>query len=237
MDQTAQNPVPNQNPLLAEPINIEPVVAASPPPPVEGQVVTPGGDNSSNNKKYLTYGLYGLVAIAVLILTYLLLAKFYLNTWPFAEEVAPVPVAQQVVRPSPSPVASPDETTSWKTFTGETMYTTDGSSNFSIKYPSGWILEGNNLYPDGKKDPKTDPVVFLGAGGHGMGSEQPQILYLPVGKAQYWGVEGDNGTLLVIASIQPGINTYIIEGKNLTAEHSKTLLKMLETWTIANPIN
>ncbi len=221
----------NTNPLLGNPV-VSPVIPPQQPPPVEEHVVTSDTTGTPNNKKYLMWGLYALVAVLAAVLVYLLVAKFVLHTWPFEEEVVSTPVVQPQVVASPSPVASPDETLSWKTFTGETMYTTDGSSKFSIKYPSTWILEGNNLYPEGKKGTETDAVITLGAGGHGMGDQLPQTLYLPAGNARYWAIEQDDKTNLVIASIESNNKTYIIEGENLTQEQSKTLLKMLFTLSI-----
>jgi hypothetical protein len=221
----------NTNPLLGNPAPTT-VVAPQAPQPVEGQVLTPGGDNGSNSKKTLMYVGIGFGILLLLAGIYLVLAKFMLNMWPFAQEIVQAPVAQQQVVASPSPVASPDETLNWKTYTGETFYTTDGSSKFSIKYPSTWVLEGSNLFPEGKKGTESDPVITLGAGGHGMGDQLPQTLYLPAGNARYWAIEQDDKTNTVIASIESNNKTYIIEGENLTQEQSKILVKMLQTLVI-----
>jgi len=127
MDQPAQNANPMLGNTGAPP---EPTVSAPPPPPIEGQVVTPGGDQTASNKKYLMYAGVGFAILLLLVAVYLALAKFYLNTWPFAP-VVETPVVQQAAISSPTP--SPDETATWKTYG-------NGTLGFSFKYPDDWEI-------------------------------------------------------------------------------------------------
>lgn len=86
---------------------------------------------SSPKQNYLKYAVFGLVAVIFLLVSYLALAKFYLNTWPFNEEVvvAPTPVVQTQLQPAPL-----DETANWKTYTSNKL-------NISFKYPQNWKIQ------------------------------------------------------------------------------------------------
>jgi hypothetical protein len=63
-------------------------------------------------------------------------------------------------------------TSDWQTYIGDTAYTSEGLSTFSIQHPQNWIIEDNILYPFGKKnDDNSDVMIILGAGGHGLPRE------------------------------------------------------------------
>lgn len=133
---------------------------------------------------------------------------------------------------SPSPTS--DEIANWKTYRGETIYTSDGSSMFTIQYPSNWETEGNILYPRGKgKDLGLTPKIVLGAGGHGAPAPGGEKIF-PAGKANYWHIEEVGGKLSLIASFPIGNISYIFESNNLQPADEEVFLKMLETFEIAN---
>ena len=127
------------------------------------------------------------------------------------------------------------DTTNWKTYIGETSYTFDGSSKFSIKYPPTWQSEkGSNsccatLYPEGKgTDLGLTPRIILGAGGHGMPKPTEEKLF-PAGKATYWRIENMDGTLALVASFSKGDISYIFEGQSLLPKHEELFLEMMRT--------
>ena len=143
----------------------------------------------------------------------------------------------------PSPTSAPDETAYWNTYKGETAYTSDGSSSFSIKYPSNWELAPKDetvccgmLYPEGKgEDPGLTPRIVLGAGGRGMGDTQAEEKTFPAGNSLYWRIVGQDGRVLAVASFPIGDIAYIFDAQNLTLEQEQLFLKMLETLTIHKP--
>ncbi len=102
----------------------------------------------------------------------------------------------------------PDETADWKTYKGETTYTSDGSSMFTIKYPPSWVLEKNRLHSSGKI-PKEgeyiegDIIFALGSGGRGTPPPQEQKEF-PAGKFDYYWKDG-----MVFANLTKNNISYI----------------------------
>lgn len=132
----------------------------------------------------------------------------------------------QVSQPSPTP----DETANWKTYTGETLYTTDGSSLFTIKYPAEWLLEGNILYPFGKKD--LAYKIVLGAGGHG-GPGPQETKTFPGGSAKYYWNKNEFAAGGYASFAADNKNVYIFEvtvPKDKEVEYQKIFDQMLATF-------
>lgn len=149
-----------------------------------------------------------------------------LSTFKFTEKIQPSPTVTAI---------------NWELFTGETIYTTDGSSRFSIEYPENWLLESRNLFPNGKDG----ATLILGAGGHGLCegcTEEELSQQYSFGEKQYTAgtaktisnkVINETGNF-VLASFEKGNVTYIFEFRNIPKanldEYKATFEKMLTTF-------
>lgn len=135
---------------------------------------------------------------------------------------------------TPAPIESTSlaDTSNWKTYNGETVYTSDGSSSFEIKYPSGWQIEGNVLYPLGKNSDKgLETKIVLGAGGsdgvpEGFVISKKQF---SSGISDYfWGKPTQFKTVNSIATFSKGQNSYIFEVFNIPAERDLEFQKIFD---------
>lgn len=148
------------------------------------------------------------------------------------QNLTPSPTISSAPTITLAPIVEVTPTTApaWKTYTGETIYTTDGSSKFSIEYPPDWVLSGNKLNPSGSFEGKTPPILILGAGGHGLDfdSVSEEKTY-PAGKFTI--ITGSTGS--IIASMPKNNISYIFEFQNVpagaVAQYKETLDKMLGT--------
>lgn len=122
------------------------------------------------------------------------------------------------------------ETANWKTYRGESVYTNDGSSMFTIRYPSDWLLEGNILYPFGKKD--LAYKIVLGAGGHG-GPGPQETKTFPGGSAKYYWNKNEFAAGGYASFAADNKNVYIFEvtvPKDKEVEYQKIFDQMLATF-------
>lgn len=126
----------------------------------------------------------------------------------------PSPALPSILTPSPTPDASPapdgaGATANWKTYTGETMYTTDGSSKFSIKYPPEWWINENELHLQGARAGSEDVIFTLGGGGIGLPGKIDEVIKeFPAGEARYFWSGKDN-IIFAFATFEIGNNSYI----------------------------
>lgn len=122
------------------------------------------------------------------------------------------------------------DTSNWKTYKGETLYTTDGSTIFTIKYPAKWVLEGSKLYPLGKS---SKAVFTLGAGGHGT-SAIPIKKSFKAGEASYYWDVALDGNVFAFATFSKENKDYIFEVNGLPGKYSdeyeKVFNQMLNTF-------
>lgn len=97
----------------------------------------------------------------------------------------------------PKTTPTPDPTANWKTLDSSVdiskdFYVPGGRpKDFTLKYPSSWLLQGNSLYPEGKTPSVNGhPIrVILGYWGTDL-PEFTAVKNLPAGKASYyWGGE------------------------------------------------
>lgn len=119
-----------------------------------------------------------------------------------------------------------DDTANWKTYVGTG---TDGVSKFSVKYPSGWLLEGRILYPFGKND--LAYKVVLGAGGQDV-SEAQEIKTFPGGSAKYYWNKNEFSAG-GYASFTADKNAYIFEMNvpiDKASEYQKVFDQILSTF-------
>jgi len=126
-------------------------------------------------------------------------------------------------------------TSDWKTYIGETAYSTDGSTKFSIQYPQTWAIKNNILFPLGDVNADIQnyaaPYIFLGRGGHGGSVGEIISKTFPAGTARYaWNTSG-------FAAFDKNNVSYIFEayyyGKpsNLTIQEFQQIFdKMLSTF-------
>ncbi|MFH1896294.1 MAG: hypothetical protein ABH814_02360 [bacterium] len=123
--------------------------------------------------------------------------------------------------------ATSDPTADWKTYTGETQYSSDGSTMFSLKYPSSWKLVGSKLYPFGQSgDEGSDTKLLMGLGGRGL-EVTPERKTYPAGVAKYWKLGNDQNTSL-LASFDANNASYIFEFQNIPAESSEKLTEIFD---------
>lgn len=119
----------------------------------------------------------------------------------------------------------------WKTYKGESSYSSDGSSAFIIKYPPGWELKGNVLYPLGNSSIKG--ALYLTLGSYGIEGGGPSVeKNFPAGMARYyWYPKGTS-----YATFSIGKADYIFDITNipegLSAEYEVIFNKMLSTFSI-----
>lgn len=146
-----------------------------------------------------------LPLIIIIVVAITVVGVFYLGKKSLTS------ILNQTTQPQASP--TPDPTASWKTYQGETAYTHDGSSMFTIKYPADWTLKGNVLYPLGQTSEKntdngTDISFTLGAGGRelGGGAYEKEQKEFPAGKFFYYWGEKD-----ILAVLDKGNQSYIFE--------------------------
>lgn len=177
----------------------------------------------------------GFSAVLVILLVGIIAAVVGLAYYLGSNKSAP----SKTVSPTPkiSPTTTSGSTSNWKLFSGQTAY----GDSFIIKYPPEWALKetfrGKGiLYPSGKipqEDNSTDPVIVLGAGGHG-GGFPTETKDFPAGKANYFFDE--NGWF---ASFEESgnPNTYIFEAsygipsKYSKEEYENLVIKMLSTFS------
>lgn len=139
--------------------------------------------------------------------------------WPCLIDHGPVRVPSNIqIGFSPTPA----ENTEWKTYIGETGYTTDGSSKFSIEYPSDWFLENNTLYPIGKNEDRgIETRLILGALGNGS-INFTDTRHFPAGEAGYYWNKSSYGQSDYVnagASFVKDNNAYIFILENLPTEY------------------
>lgn len=127
------------------------------------------------------------------------------------------------------------ETSSWKTYSGQTAYTTDGSSSFSIKYPSDWLLVGNALYPFGQnKDEGAVTKIILGAAGSDSGGTTNGTKQFPAGTAYFTTLTDPIYGVYEKFSFPKNNIAYIFDVRNLPLNLVPTVEQMISTFKFTN---
>ncbi|MDO8495466.1 MAG: hypothetical protein Q7S32_03010 [bacterium] len=169
-------------------------------------------------------------AVILLIVAVYTSISFYQNWWPWNVYI--------VV--DPAYTTAPSATPEWKTFIGETVYTNDGSTSFSIMYPPDWKLIDNTLYPFGENEDKgIETRIILGAGGHGAPEHQREVVF-PSGTARYYWQASDEW-VSGYATFEKNNATYIFEVRSMPSdkslEYERIFNQILSTFKFIEPID
>lgn len=173
-------------------------------------------NNKGSKFSFLPYFIF-LIIIAVGIGTLYIYQKPLL-----LGKVKKTPAPQISTTHSPTP--SSDPTLNWKIYEGETIYSTDGTTMFSIKYPAEWKLEKNVLYPFGEEaDSTLEPRILLGTGGRGWPETTIETHKYPAGEAKYsWINENEFVSAFASFTHPETKGAYIIEVQNLPSKYNET---------------
>jgi len=175
----------NQNPNIPSPVSETP----NPTPSVIPDSSTPVVLSAAKNLNQLSpknpagkFSLKLIIGIIIFLLVVGSAAGFYIYKQQSLKTAKPTPISQKQA-PLPTEAlegGTDDPTANWRTYNGNTLY----DKPFTIKYPNtGWVLEGNKIYPEPGNDKGF--YIALGAGGHG-GLDSKEDRIFPAGKAIYF---------------------------------------------------